>query len=120
IREFAVRAALGCGTRRLLQQLTAEILALFVVGGLAGLLVAFGFVHLFTGSSPFGVLPAGGISLDAKVLGVTAVVIAVTAVFFGSLPAARTLRIREIDALRSSSPTVSASRGHLRSRRIFV
>src|SRR5207302_4395558 len=53
-------------------------------------------------------------------LGLTAVVIAVTAVFFGSLPAARTLRIREIDALRSSSPTVSASRGHLRSRRNFV
>src|SRR5579864_873847 len=35
--EFAVRLALGCGARRLLQQVTTEVLLLFVCGGTLGL-----------------------------------------------------------------------------------
>jgi ABC-type antimicrobial peptide transport system permease subunit len=50
-KEFAVRVALGCGTRRLLQQLTAEILTIFVLGGLMGLLLAFGLLRML----PLGV-----------------------------------------------------------------
>jgi predicted permease len=40
-REFAVRVALGSRTGRLLQQLTVEILLLFVLGGVSGTLISF-------------------------------------------------------------------------------
>jgi ABC-type antimicrobial peptide transport system permease subunit len=63
MREFAVRVALGCSTRRLLQQLSAEVLTVFACGGMAGLAIAFGLLRGFTAWSPFGVLPPGGVLL---------------------------------------------------------
>jgi predicted permease len=119
-REFAVRVALGCGARRLLQQLSAEVLATFVCGGVAGLAIAFGLLRAFTAWSPFGVLPPGGVSLDVTVLTATAAVVFVAAFAFGSLPASRALRVREDAALRGSSARATSSREQLRARSFFV
>ena len=118
--EFAVRVALGSGTGRLLQQLTAEGLVLFVIGGIAGLLIAFVLVRIFVVWNPFSVLPPGGISLDLVVLLVTGAVVCVTALLFGSLPALRALHVRENDALRAAGTTTTAARSQLRSRLLFV
>lgn len=119
-REFAIRVALGCRTRRLLQQLTAEVLVLFLLGGIAGLAIAFALVRIFVAWSPFGVLPPGGISLDASVLGATAVAVCVTAILFGSIPAWRALKVREQDALRSAGANSSAAVPQLRARFLLV
>ncbi len=119
-KEFAVRVALGCSTKRLLQQLTAETLTIFVFGGLGGLLLAFGLLRLFAAWSPFGVLPAGGFSLDRTVLAGTAAIVCVTALAFGSLPALRALKALEQDALRAAGPRLSSSREHLRLRNLLV
>ena len=119
-KEFAVRVALGCSTTRLLQLLTAEILIIFAFGGLAGLLVAFGLLRMFTAWSPFGVLPPGGFSLDRSVLAATAAIVCVTALAFGSLPALRALKVREEDVLRTAGPRLTASREHLRWRNWLV
>jgi putative ABC transport system permease protein len=119
-KEFAVRVALGCGTRRLLQQLTAEVLTVFVFGGVIGLLVAFGLSRLFAAWSPFGVLPPGGLSLDTPVLAMTATVVCVTALMFGSLPALRALSVSEQDTLLASSPRTTSPREQLRWRSLFV
>jgi predicted permease len=119
-KEFAVRVALGCSTKRLLQQLTAEILTIFAFGGMAGLLLAFGLLRLFTAWSPFGILPAGGFSLDRSVLAATAAIVCVTALAFGSLPALRALKVLEQDALRAAGPRLTSSREHLRWRNLLV
>ena len=118
--EFAVRMALGCGTKRLLQQLTGEILIIFVLGGLIGLVVAFALLKMFAAWSPFGVLPPGGFSLDRAVLTATGAIVCLTALTFGSLPALRAVKAREHDILRSTSPRLTASLGHLRWRHLLV
>jgi predicted permease len=119
--EFAVRVALGCGTRRLLEQLTAEILTIFLFGGILGLLVAFGLLRIFAAWSPFDVLPPGGLSLDAGVLAGTAAIVCGMALLFGSLPALRALQVREQDALRlSSARRATSPREQLRWRSLLV
>jgi predicted permease len=118
--EFAVRVALGCGTRRLLQQLSAEILTIFFLGGALGLLVAFGLLRIFAAWSPFGVLPPGGLSLDASVLAATATTVCVMALLFGSLPALRALRVREQGPLRASNQRMTSPRDQLRWRGFLV
>jgi predicted permease len=118
--EFAVRVALGCSTRRLLQQLSAEILTIFLFGGALGLLVAFGLLRIFAAWSPFGVLPPGGLSLDVGVLAATAAIVCVMALLFGSLPALRALHVREQDALRISNARATSPREQLRWRSLLV
>jgi len=116
--EFAVRVALGCGVRRLLQQLTTEILVLFVGGGAFGLAISFAMVRIFLAANPFGFLPPGGaVSPGASVLGITVVLVFVTALVFGSIPAIRALRLRDANLLRTRA---TSSRVHLRSRMTFV
>ena len=119
-KEFAVRVALGCGMRRLLQQLTAEILTIFALGGLMGLVLAFGLLRMFVAWNPFEVLPSGGLSLDRTVLSATAAIVCLTALTFGSLPALRALNARAEDALRTSSQRLTSSREQLRWRNLFV
>jgi predicted permease len=119
-REFAVRAALGSSIRRMLQQLTVEVLVLFLIGGIAGMLLALAFMRIFVRWNPFEVLPPGGISPDLRVLAFTAALVCATAMLCGSLPALRALRVRESDALRTAMATTTAARSQLRSRFVFV
>ena len=118
-KEFIVRVALGCTTRRLFQQLTVEILTIFLLGGVVGLLLAFGLLRVFSAWSPFGVLPPGGFSLDGTVLAATAAIVLFTALLFGSLPALRGLAVYAQDVINTSSPR-STSKGQLRWRNILV
>jgi predicted permease len=119
-KEFVVRVALGCSRRRLLQQLTVEILTIFVLGGVVGLLVAFGLLRVFSAWSPFGVLPAGGFPLNGTVLAATGTTVLFTALLFGSLPAMRALAVHEQDVMSTSSPRSTSSRGQLRWRNLLV
>jgi predicted permease len=116
--EFAVRLALGGSPRRLLQQLTTEVMLLFACGGVLGIALAVALLRVFVAANPLGVLPAGGISVDTTVLATTASVICATGLLLGSLPAIRALRLIDTDALRAR--TTSAARLHLRSRMLFV
>jgi len=119
-KEFAVRVALGCNTRRLLQQLSVEVLTIFAIGGFAGLAIALGLLRGFAAWNPFGVLPPVGFSLDARVLAVTVVVICGAALLFGSLPALRVLRTRGEEALRGSNARATSPRERVRWRNLFV
>ncbi len=116
--EFAVRVALGCSRARLLQQITLEVLSIFALAGVAGLVVAAVLVRIFVAQNPFGVLPPGGVAIDGKVVTLTASVVCATSLLFGSLPAFRALRASDMDALRSRSGTQGSQ--HLRSRMTFV
>lgn len=119
-KEFAIRAALGSSTRRLLVQLLVENLVLYGISGALGLLIAFGSVRGFIAWNPFGALPAQPITVSLPVLAVAALLTVLSGLIFGAYPASRAARLNVNEALRSSSSGASAAAGKLRSRNIIV
>jgi len=89
VREFAIRAALGAGRRRLICQLLVESLILAASGGVLGLAVAYGGVRAMLALSA-DVLPRmEEITVDGRVLAFTVLIVIATAILFGLVPALR-------------------------------
>jgi putative ABC transport system permease protein len=88
-RELAVRAALGGGRGRLIRQLVTESLLLSSLGSLIGIGLAYVAVKWLVAVMPAGVPRAHEISVNATVVGFTALVAVVTGVAFGIIPAIR-------------------------------
>lgn len=86
-REFAVRAALGAGRRRLVRQLVTESLLLWSVGGTAGLLVAGILVEWLLSVAPSGLPLPSSVGIDRFVLLFCAATSLTTGVLFGLIPA---------------------------------
>jgi len=87
-KEMSIRAALGAGRARLLRQLLTESTLLSVLGGAAGLLVAYwGRSLLWSFRSPFLADGSIDLSFDARVLGFTAGISLLTGLLFGIIPA---------------------------------
>ena len=87
-KELSIRAAMGAGRFRLVRQLLTESTVLSLLGGLAGLVVAYwGRNVLWSFRPPF--LQEGSIDLsfDARVLGFTMLISLFTGLFFGIIPA---------------------------------
>ncbi|HEY2821051.1 MAG TPA: ABC transporter permease [Candidatus Acidoferrum sp.] len=68
-REIAVRATLGAGRSRLVRQLLSETLVLSIIGGLAGVALAYYGVHVLTAFLPPGLPQVNSIRIDYAVLG---------------------------------------------------
>jgi predicted permease len=68
-REIAVRATLGAGRSRIVRQLLTETIVLSVIGGLAGVALAYYGVHVLTTFLPPGLPQINGIRIDYTVLG---------------------------------------------------
>jgi putative ABC transport system permease protein len=104
-RELSVRAALGAARRRLVRQLLTESLVLSVIGGVAGLGIAYLGARWFARVVP-DLLPVyGEISVSRGVLGFALLVTLATGVAFGLAPAwlsSRT-RLQETLTLRGDS-----------------
>jgi putative ABC transport system permease protein len=86
-REVAVRAALGAGRRRLIQQFLAESLVLGAAGGAAGLLVAFWCTRALVALGPTTIPRLSDVGIDWRVLGFTVATAVATSVLFGLAPA---------------------------------
>ncbi len=113
-RELAVRAAIGAGRGRIVRQLLAESLTLGVVGGAAGVGVAWAGMRLLVALHPPGLPRFGEVSLDLTVLGFAAAAAVGTGLVFGLLPAFQGARTRSSAALRDGTRTVTAAPGRLR------
>jgi putative ABC transport system permease protein len=87
-REFALRAALGAGPRHFLRQLLAESMALAMLGGIVGILVAqVGIAVLMSASPPDLPRITEGVQLDGRTLIFTAAISLLAGLLFGLAPA---------------------------------
>jgi putative ABC transport system permease protein len=86
-REVAVRAALGAGRRRIVQQFLGESLVLGLGGGLAGLIVAYGLTRALAALGPASVPRLTEVGVDWRVLAFTIAVAVGTSLVFGLAPA---------------------------------
>jgi putative ABC transport system permease protein len=86
-KEMAIRSAIGAGGLRLVRQLLTESLLLSALGGAAGLLAAKWGVKLLVAMSPAGIARVGESEVDGRALGFTCVVVVLTGLIAGALPA---------------------------------
>lgn len=126
-RELAVRAALGATRGRLLRQLLTEALVLAGLGGAAAVALAWIAVQVVPRWVPWqlGLFNANPMALDARVLGICAVAVLVTAVLCSMIPALRASRVNVIEALdgslrTGSTPAVSKARHVLQGIEVAV
>ena len=116
VHEFAMRAALGCGSRRLVRQLLVESLVFAGLGGLLGLGLASVGVKVLQRLGRDAVPRVDEVGFDVVVLGFATLITVATAIAFGVGPALRFARIPAVDALRQQSRSTTASRGQGRLR----
>jgi putative ABC transport system permease protein len=99
-RELGVRTALGAGRERIARQLVTESLTLAIIGGVAGVLVAwlmFPLLSLLVPETlPIGIDPG----IDLRMLAFAALFTGVTGIGFGILPVLRAGGGAALDVLR--------------------
>jgi putative ABC transport system permease protein len=115
--EIAIRTAIGAGRWRIIRQLITESVPLSLLGGLAGIFLAWGGLRLFVAAAPPGFPRLNELSLDVPVLGFTALVAVLTAVVFGIVPAIQASNPDLVGSLKESgrSGTDGVARQHMRS-----
>ena len=110
-REIAVRLALGAGRWRLVRQFLTESVLLAMMGGSAGLLLAWrgsNALVVFMSNGQTRILPT--MKPDAHVLLFTTAVSILTGVFFGLAPAVRATRVEAAPALKETRSAGSSNR----------
>jgi putative ABC transport system permease protein len=85
-REIAVRAAIGAGLGRLLQQFVIEGVLLSLTGAVFGILLAFGGLRLLVASNAGSIPRVAEIGIDWQVLLFTLAISVATGVAFGLAP----------------------------------
>ena len=118
-KETALRLALGAAPIRLLQQSLTESVVLGLIGGAAGLLVAFVGVRFLIDLGPAVPLVKEA-RIDLRVLGFTFVTALVTGVAFGIIPTLQALRVQANDALKERSAGQGGTAGRSRIRAVLT
>jgi predicted permease len=118
--ELAVRSALGAGRWRIARELLMESVTLGLLGGAAGVAVAFGGLHLLTALGPEELPRLSEISLDGWSIGFTLVLSILSGLFFGAIPVLRYLPSQQRVTLLGAMRTTSVSRERRRGRDLLV
>src|SRR6266550_3688915 len=119
-KELAVRAALGAGRARLIQQFLAESFALSFAGGVLGILLAIWAVRILPAIFPASLPRQQGISVNASVLLFALAAVVAVAVLLGLFAAWRSASGDFQEGLSASSRSYSGSGASYRLRSFLV
>jgi putative ABC transport system permease protein len=119
-REFALRCAIGASRSRVVGQLLTESVALALFGGVGGILLAFGGVHLFTALGATSVPRLQTMSLDARVLVFATTLSVLTGLAFGLAPARALARLDVTNGLHAEDRASTSSRTSRGARRLLI
>jgi predicted permease len=113
-REIAVRVAMGAAPRQLVTQLLAESLVLSVAGAVVGIAAAAAALPVILSLTPVDIPRLDEASVNFRALGLGLIVVLVTTILFGLMPALLLLRSQLMPDLKSGER--GSSRG---ARRIY-
>jgi putative ABC transport system permease protein len=111
-KEIAIRAALGAGRRRLIQQMLTESLVLACCGAAVGLLIAVGGTRLLSQLDAVRIPLLEQICVDGFAISFTLLTAVLTGVLFGLVPAIRSSSLSLQTALKESGRGSSQSKRH--------
>jgi predicted permease len=118
--ELAVRSALGAGRWRIARELLLESVTLGLLGGAAGVAIAYAGLRLLTAIGPVQLPRLSEISLDRWSIAFTLVLSVLSGLLFGALPLLRYAPSRQRLTLLGSMRTSSVSRERQRGRNLLV
>ncbi|MBV9181257.1 MAG: ABC transporter permease, partial [Acidobacteria bacterium] len=102
-KEFAVRASLGAGRKRLIRQLLLESTLLSLAGACLGIGLAVAVIRIFDAKNPIELPPGNSVELNWQVLAFAATLTLLSAVLFGLVPAWKASRLDVHRALKAGS-----------------
>jgi predicted permease len=118
--ELAVRLALGAGLKRVASELLSESLLLGVLGGIIGLVLAYGGIQLLLALEPSRLPRLDEITIDPLVLVYTLVISMVAGLLFGVAPVLKYARPQLANALKENGRGSSDGRERHRTRNTLV
>jgi predicted permease len=111
-REMSIRLALGAGRGQLIRQLLVESVLVSLLGGLLGLLFAYGITQLIVALMPSNYVPnESRIEVNSLVLYFCLGVSIITGILFGLTPALQSSRQNLVESLKDESRGSSAAAG---------
>ena len=120
-REINIRATMGASRGRLVRQLMIESVTLSMLGGAAGLVVAFWSRNaLWSFRPPFLGNASIDLSFDVRVLGFTLFISLLTGLVFGAVPALKVSQTQLSEVLKSVGRSGGSGVGHNRLRALLV
>jgi len=118
--ELAVRTALGASMMRIVRGLLVESIMLGLLGGLAGMGIAYAGVRFLVAMGPSNLPRLNEIAIDGRTLAFTLLLSVLSGLFFGLIPALKYAEPRSGSALQSLGRSISASRERHRARNLVV
>ncbi|MGH9350179.1 MAG: ABC transporter permease [Vicinamibacterales bacterium] len=113
--ELAIRAALGASWSRVARELLAESVVLGLLGGVLGVVLAYGALRVLLALAPGNLPRLQEISIDATVLLFTLAISIAAGLLFGAIPVVKYAGPRVATALRAGGRGASRERSRARS-----
>jgi putative ABC transport system permease protein len=118
--EVAIRAALGAGRRRIVQQFLTESVVLSMVSGILGIFLAWGGVRVLVAMAPSWLPRLDAIRMNGAVLTFSAAISVLTGLTFGAMPAAQGSKSAFVESLKDATRGGTADRSRHRLRAVLV
>jgi predicted permease len=118
--ELAVRSALGAGRWRIARELLLESVTLGMLGGAAGVAVAYAGLRLLTAIGLSELPRLSEISLDGRSVAFTLILSVLSSLFFGAIPVLRYVPSQRRLTVLGGTRSASVSRERQRGRNLLV